>query len=182
MATDELKTALRQADILDTALHGDRNTPAVWENGDADYRHKGIENETPNARAMVYMKAKGMTCLEIANCLGVSVDCVQLTVRQPWFIERLHKVLKELGIDELKDIIQIYSREALDVVHHFMLSASTDKIRTTCAFKLLDIGIGDKHNVTYERPQTPTSLNDKISSLTEEIEALQKGSKPCQRN
>jgi transcriptional regulator with XRE-family HTH domain len=134
----------------------------------------GIIHEKPEHRAMVYMKAQGLSNNEVAEKTGYSVSWVSQICRQPWFRKQLIKELKNAGVDAVRKCIQA---AALDSV--FTLIDLRDDIKAPAAVRsrnadsLLDRYLGKAtQHLEHSLPSTPSS--EEMHELDHQISVLEK--------
>ena len=129
-----------------------------------------LHRESPKARAMLYMKARGMQNKEIAVALGLHPSTVGRTSRQLWFVENLAKLLHARGIDSIDELLKAQVPEALSIALELMRESKSDNVRSRCAFELLKLAHGTKVKISTEVPKD--HLDEAISRLEQEIAAL----------
>ena len=143
---------------------------------------KPLQEMLPQHKQLIWMKAKGLTAKEMSNATGVPMNTIYQVMSAPWFAQELRSVLRECGIEDAQEVIAIYAREAIDLCHQSMLTEENATIRQKYLFKIVDLGYGQKVDITHHQSgETPEELAANISRLKEDIEMLTQGA-PTSKN
>lgn len=131
-----------------------------------------LQKEDPQDRLILLLKAQGWTNRRIAQELGLSELKVNYTVRQPWFMRQLVNLLHEKGEAEIERLIQVFSRDAIEVAHEIMMNSEDERLRAQAAFEFIRAQRGVK--ITFEQPKPLNQIEEEIKLLEEEISKIER--------
>lgn len=94
-----------RAGELSDVIEAYENSPDKFYN-DSDPSYVVLE-EKPEHRMMVFLKARGLSNIEIGERMRYSHQHVSQLVRQPWFKLRLVQELSEAGRDQLTELFKV---------------------------------------------------------------------------
>ena len=143
---------------------------------------QAIKRETQNARIVLYLKAQGMSNLEVGEVIGMSPSWVSQITRQPWFLENLTQILHTTGMEAIRNKLATYGALAADKAFEMMNDAKSENVRATCAFQLMKVGIGETTNIRQETiVSDPMALAEELKRKEAELELLtaQPKESPC---
>jgi hypothetical protein len=151
-------------EALESFFGQDKNLPQVV-----------YKKENARHRRILFLKAHGLSNIEIANIVGMTPVGVGLVVRQPWFQEGLAALMNNTGCDGVKKAIQSAALDSVFKIIELRDSASSEAVQRDCAFDLLDrylgkavqpIGESNKATIADE-----SKLDAEIAELTKKIAA-----------
>jgi hypothetical protein len=134
----------------------------------------GIIHEKPEHRALVYMKAQGLSNRECCERTGYSDAWMSQICRQPWFRTALIRELKNAGVDAVRKCIQAAALDSvftlIDLRDDVKAPAS---VRSRNADSLLDRYLGKA--TQHLEHSTPTAPNtEEMHDLDRQISVLEK--------
>lgn len=121
-----------------------------------------LQREQPRHRLICFLKASGLSNIEIAQRLDITPSTVAYTVLQPWAQQLIAEELKKAGRDELHTILEGAAKDALNRLIEEMDNVNArPSERISAADKVLDRFLG--------KPNQPITHNQGIdlSSLTD---------------
>lgn len=131
-----------------------------------------IQQETPEHRKMITMKAMGLTNGEIAEMFGRSQAHVSQVMRQPWAKLQLVKLITEAGKDPLKVMIESAAIDSAATLIEIRDDKSAPaSVRVAAADKLLDRFLG-KPTQHIESKSEVTNVPADIKRVEDELAAL----------
>ena len=129
--------------------------------------------ETPRDRSIAYLSSQGLRTGEIARKLGCSAETVSLAKAQPAFKASVAALLHSAGKEDVEELLQKRSAEALEVATDMMRNAKKEELRAKSAFEILKLAIGTK--VTMQTKDIPVSqIDEEIRRKSELIQSLER--------
>lgn len=133
------------------------------------------KKENARHRRILFLKAHGLSNIEIANIVGMTPVGVGLVVRQPWFQEGLLALMNHTGCDGVKKAIQSAALDSVFKIIDLRDSASSEAVQRDCAFDLLDRYLGKAVQPIGETNKATIAdeakLDAEIAELTKKIAA-----------
>lgn len=133
------------------------------------------KKENARHRRILFLKAHGLSNIEIANIVGMTPPGISLVVRQPWFQEGLAALMNNTGCDGVKKAIQSAALDSVFKIIDLRDGASSEAVQRDCAFDLLDRYLGKAVQPIGETNKATISdesqLDAEIAELTKKIAA-----------
>lgn len=100
------------------------------------------QKEKPIHRRILFLKAHGMSNVDIAEQLSMTPVGVGLVCRQEWFKKALVQLMNGAGVDAVKTAITGAALDSVFKVISLRDSATSEAVQRDCAFDLLDRYLG----------------------------------------
>jgi hypothetical protein len=141
-----------------------------------------LQSESPIHRAMILLKAQGLSNIEIAQRLDRTPACVSMVLRQPWARVRL---LEELNAQGRPPIQQLLAASAYDSVQSLIDARDDEKARRSeriaAANSLLDRFMG-KATTVIDQHVTHEATTTDLAAMQRELTALEAEEKRLKGN
>lgn len=131
-----------------------------------------VEHEKPEHRIILLLKLKGFTNREIAESSGYTEPWISQITRQPWFKERLTRMLDEAGDEVLNDLIRVEGKNSFITLLHLRDNARSEQVRLTAAVNLVDRLLGKPVQRT-ENTTNVFHVSTKLEELNEQIRKVE---------
>lgn len=125
-----------------------------------------INHERPEHRLMLLLKLKGMTNNEIAEQCQYSVAWVSQITRQPWFKNRLTKMLQEASDEIFDDLVKVETKNSFVKLLNLRDSAKSEQVQLASAVEILNRGLGKP----VQRTENTTNVFH-VTTKLEDIDA-----------
>lgn len=133
-----------------------------------------ILEEKPLHRIIVYLKAQGLSNVEISKRTGYTQPWVSQVTRQPWFRLRLTQELREAGADAISTLLKANALDSVYTLVELRDDQDAPKaVRKAAADSLLDRYLGKPTQKVETEEKRPPSTEE-LHKLNREIEQLDK--------
>jgi hypothetical protein len=145
-------------------LYGDRVVP-----------QQQLKSEQPWHRLLLYFKARGLSNVACAEKLGISKVYIGQVSRQPWFRQKLVRIMREEGLPGVQDMLRAACPESILKLVELRDGAKSEVVQANCAMDLINRYLG-KAAQPIVGGETPADVDER--KLDAEIAELQKKVNP----
>jgi len=128
-------------------------------------------------RRILFLKAHGLSNIEVAEMVGMTPVGVGLVTRQEWFREALVELMNETGVDGVKELIKGAAMDSVMKIITLRDTAQSEAVQRDCAFDLMDRYLGKAVQPIGESGKKPLADEARLDA---EIAELQKKLNPMQ--
>ena len=127
-----------------------------------------IENEKVEHRAMILLKAQGLSNKEVADATGYSQGQVSTIVRQPWFQEKVLAILHSHGEEEVEKLMNQMAPKLLLMAQELAEKAQSESVRSNTILGLLKVVKGEKQ-VQVRAPESLEEIRSRKGQIERQL-------------